>query len=189
MVQRLKKKYFFPKIFLSKIFFEKYFFWKNIFDKKYFRKKNIFFGIVGPNALKWLYKIDKFWYFKKSLFTKSFVNFSPFSPANMVPASGGHLSGGWNQAGSFSYDLISSELLLEHDFFKIDINGWSPTAGARLLFYTAQPHNSTRQMSSVFWARGTECRLVKYSVLILPNMLMLGTNLIPGSRWRQEIEC
>ena len=44
----------------------------------------------------------------------------------MVPASGGHLSGGWNQAGSFSYDLISSELLLEHDFFKIDINGWSP---------------------------------------------------------------
>ena len=45
----------------------------------------------------------------------------------MVPASGGHLSGGWNQAGSFSYDLISSELLLEHDFFKIDINGWSPS--------------------------------------------------------------
>ena len=45
----------------------------------------------------------------------------------MVPASGGHLSGGWNHAGSFSYDLISSELLLEHDFLKIDFIGWSPT--------------------------------------------------------------
>ena len=33
LVQRLKKKYFFPKIF---------------------SEKNIFFGIVGPNALKWL---------------------------------------------------------------------------------------------------------------------------------------
>ena len=47
----------------------------------------------------------------------------------MVCASGGHISGGWNQAGSFSYDLISSELLLEHDFFKIDIIGWSPSGG------------------------------------------------------------
>ena len=71
---------------------------------------------------------DKIIFFCKKW--KSFVNFSPFSPANMVPASGGHLSGGWNQAGSFSYDLISSELLLEHDFFKIDINGWSPSPGS-----------------------------------------------------------
>ena len=63
-------------------------------------------------------KKDKFWYFKKS-------------PANMVPASGGHLSGGWNHAGLFSFDLILSELLLEHDISKIDFiscalwGGWT----------------------------------------------------------------
>ena len=59
----------------------------------------------------------------------------------MVPASGGHLSGGWNQAGSFSYDLISSELLLEHDFFKIDINGWSPTVEVK----STSSHNCLSQ--------------------------------------------
>ena len=88
-----KKNIFFPKIFFVKNIFSK----KNIFQKifltKIFLEKNIFFSIVGPNALKWLLKKDKFWYFKKSLFAKSFVNFSPFPPANMVPASGGHHSG------------------------------------------------------------------------------------------------
>ena len=44
------------------------------------KKKYIFFLIMGPNALKWLLKKDKFWEFKKSLFTKSFVNFSNFTP-------------------------------------------------------------------------------------------------------------
>ena len=123
-------------IFSENIFCQKFFFWKNIFIlKKYFwqkifSEKNIFFGIVGPNALKWLYKKDKFWSFKKSLFTKSFVNFSPFSPANMVPASGGNLSGGWNHAGLFSFNLILSELLLDHDIFKIDFISWAPTVCA-----------------------------------------------------------
>ena len=49
-----KKNIFFQKYFCQKYFLKNIFFWKNIFDKKYFRKKNIFFGIVGPNALKWL---------------------------------------------------------------------------------------------------------------------------------------
>ena len=44
----------------------------------------------------------------------------------MLPASGGNLSGGCNPAGSSSYDLISSGILLEHDFFKIHFIGWSP---------------------------------------------------------------
>ena len=44
----------------------------------------------------------------------------------MVPASGGNLSGGWNSAGSLSYDLTSSGILLEHNFFKIHFIGWSP---------------------------------------------------------------
>ena len=88
-----------------------------------------------------LFKNKKFWiFFVKNVFflniflekiflTKSFVNFSPFSPANMVPASGGHLSERWNHAGTglFSFDLILSELLLEHDIFKIDFISWAPT--------------------------------------------------------------
>ena len=68
-------------------------------------------------------------FLEKIFLTKSFVNFSPFSPANMVPASGGHLSEGWNHAGTglFSFDLILSELLLEHDIFKIDFISWAPS--------------------------------------------------------------
>ena len=45
----------------------------------------------------------------------------------MLPASGGNLSGGCNSAGSSSYDLTSSGILLEHDFFKIHFIGWSPS--------------------------------------------------------------
>ena len=44
----------------------------------------------------------------------------------MLPASGGNLSGGCNSAGSSTYDLISSGILLEHNFFKIHFIGWSP---------------------------------------------------------------
>ena len=44
----------------------------------------------------------------------------------MLPASGGNLSGGCNLAGSSTYDLISSGILLEHDFLKIHFIGWSP---------------------------------------------------------------
>ena len=46
----------------------------------------------------------------------------------MLPASGGNLSGGCNSAGSTSYDLISSGILLELNFFKVHFIGWSPTA-------------------------------------------------------------
>ena len=45
----------------------------------------------------------------------------------MLPASGGNLSGGCNSAGSSSYDLTSSGILLEHDFLKIHFIGWSPS--------------------------------------------------------------
>ena len=45
----------------------------------------------------------------------------------MLPASGGNLSGGCNSAGSSTYDLITSGILLEHDFFKIHFIGWSPS--------------------------------------------------------------
>ena len=45
----------------------------------------------------------------------------------MLPASGGNLSGGCNSAGSTSYDLISSGILLELNFFKVHFIGWSPT--------------------------------------------------------------
>ena len=69
----LFQKYFTKK----KIFFQKIFLTKNIF------RKNIFFLIVEPNALKWLWKKDKFLDFKISLFTKSFVNFSKFYPPNV----------------------------------------------------------------------------------------------------------
>ena len=47
----------------------------------------------------------------------------------MLPASGGNLSGGCNPAGSSSYDVISSGILLEHDFLKIHFIGWSPRGG------------------------------------------------------------
>ena len=100
--------------------------------KKWFFKvsKFVYFRAFGPT----IKKKKKFWiFFVKNIFlekiflTKSFVNFSPFSPANMVPASGGHLSEGWNHAGLFSFDLILSELLLEHDIFKIDFISWAPS--------------------------------------------------------------
>ena len=58
-------------IIVKNIFFSKYF-WQKIFSEKKF------LGIMMPNTLKWLLKKDKFWDFKKSLFTKSFVNFSNF---------------------------------------------------------------------------------------------------------------
>ena len=45
----------------------------------------------------------------------------------MLPASGGNLSGGCNSAGSSSYDLTSSGILLELNFFKVHFIGWSPT--------------------------------------------------------------
>ena len=45
----------------------------------------------------------------------------------MLPASGGNLSGGCNSAGSTSYDLISSGILLELNFFKVHFIGWSPS--------------------------------------------------------------
>ena len=127
MVQQFQKKYFFfRKYFCQKYFFKKKYFSKNIFDKNIFGKKYFFFN-RWTKCSEMALKKDKFWYFKKSLFAKSFVNFSPFPPANMVPASGGHLSGGWNHAGLFSFDLILSELLLEHDIFKIDFISWAPT--------------------------------------------------------------
>ena len=44
----------------------------------------------------------------------------------MLPASGGNLSGGCNSAGSSSYDLTSSGILLELNFFKVHFIGWSP---------------------------------------------------------------
>ena len=79
----------------------------------------------------WIFFVKNIFFLNISLekifLTKSFVNFSPFSPANMVPASGGHLSEGWNHAGLFSFDLILSELLLEHDIFKIDFISWAPS--------------------------------------------------------------
>ena len=46
----------------------------------------------------------------------------------MLPASGGNLSGGCNSAGSTTYDLISSGILLEHNFLKVHFIGWSPNA-------------------------------------------------------------
>ena len=46
----------------------------------------------------------------------------------MLPASGGNLSGGCNSAGSSSYDLTSSGILLELNFFKVHFIGWSPNA-------------------------------------------------------------
>ena len=46
---------------------------------------------------------------------------------NMVPASGRNLSGGWDDAGSFSYHLITSGNLLELNFFTILIFGWCPS--------------------------------------------------------------
>ena len=49
----------------------------------------------------------------------------------MLPASGGNLSGGCNSAGSTSYDLISSGILLELNFFKVHFIGWSPSVGPR----------------------------------------------------------
>ena len=58
----------------------------------------------------------------------------------MLPASGGNLSGGCNSAGSTSYDLISSGILLELNFFKVHFIGWSPSVegggcgGGHLLF-------------------------------------------------------
>ena len=45
----------------------------------------------------------------------------------MLPASGGNLSGGCNSAGSSSYDLTSSGILLELNFFKVHFIGWSPS--------------------------------------------------------------
>ena len=57
----IPRKIFFPIFFWSKIFFEKNIFFLKKYFKKYFLKKqkiflgkNIFLGIVGPNALKWL---------------------------------------------------------------------------------------------------------------------------------------
>ena len=47
----------------------------------------------------------------------------------MLPASGGNLSGGCNSAGSSSYDLTSSGILLELNFFKVHFIGWSPSRG------------------------------------------------------------
>ena len=86
----------------------------------------------------------------------------------MLPASGGNLSGGCNPAGSSSYDVISSGILLEHDFLKIHFIGWSPNphvrlskilyinnndfhnltmsqmcAGACYVFRTSKPHSGT----------------------------------------------
>ena len=48
---------------------------KNIYDNKYFWKKTFFFE--SWDQILWNCSIkDKFWDFKKSLFSKSFVNFS-----------------------------------------------------------------------------------------------------------------
>ena len=58
----------------------------------------------------------------------------------MLPASGGNLSGGCNPAGSSSYDVISSGILLEHDFLKVHFIGWSPTVHGILA--TADIHMS-----------------------------------------------
>ena len=60
----------------------------------------------------------------------------------MLPASGGNLSGGCNSAGSSSYDLTSSGILLEHNFFKIHFIGWSPNVQVHYL-EQATPHTKS----------------------------------------------
>ena len=64
-----------------------------------------------PNTLKWLLKKDKFWDFKKSLFTKSFVNFSNFYPqkcsGRVIP----------NMATATNYPIYLPILVIEAQIF------------------------------------------------------------------------
>ena len=82
---------------------------------------------------------------------------------NMVPASGRNLSGGWNHAGSFSYDLISSGILLELDFFKIHIIGWSPNA-QNIFYDTTQESQDVIMLSCHKLYQDLWC-LLNFSVL------------------------
>ena len=65
---------------------------------------------------------------------------------NMLPASGGNLSGGCNSAGSSSYDLTSSGILLELNFFKVHFIGWSPS-GYWPIGWSMQIYQNTVEMN------------------------------------------
>ena len=98
-------------------------------------------------------------YFKRVKHDKPDITLISFTFwLNMVPASGRNLSGGWNHAGSFSYDLISSGILLEHDFFKIHFIGWSPTGhGHRTIVQRRPPPSSTQDKLTLLWGEAQLC--------------------------------
>ena len=72
----------------------------------------------------------------------------------MLPASGGNLSGGCNSAGSSSYDLTSSGILLELNFFKVHFIGWSPNVHASNKETLQKKAKSVENSTWGFFSRG-----------------------------------
>ena len=108
----------------------------------------------------------------------------------MLPASGGNLSGGCNSAGSSSYDLTSSGILLELNFFKVHFIGWSPTGYCTpLIGFQCIPlhlvfglrsmvisYNSVNEEDLSSWGAWEWYIRVRYSTMPLPPYCDIMTN-------------